>query len=71
MLRRLQAKWAIPPAVGEFAAFLVGKDGTVKLNVSEPITSGELFAIIDGMPVRAAEVAAEKQQTSDEPEKRD
>ncbi|SEH49334.1 protein of unknown function [Rhizobium tibeticum] len=58
------------PTVGEFAAFLVGKDGTVKLKVSEPITRGELFAIIDGMPVRAAEVAAEKQQTSEEPETR-
>ncbi|KQV68310.1 DUF4174 domain-containing protein [Rhizobium sp. Root1220] len=43
------------PEAGEFAAFLVGKDGTVKLKVSEPINSGELFAIIDSMPVRAAE----------------
>ncbi|ACI53682.1 conserved hypothetical protein [Rhizobium leguminosarum bv. trifolii WSM2304] len=42
--------------IGEFAAFLVGKDGTVKLKVSEPITDGELFAIIDSMPMRAAEV---------------
>ena len=42
--------------IGEFAAFLVGKDGTVKLKVSEPITDGELFAIIDTMPMRAAEV---------------
>ncbi|MDP9808245.1 hypothetical protein J2W42_001083 [Rhizobium tibeticum] len=42
----------------------------MKLKVSEPITRGELFAIIDGMPVRAAEVAAEKQQTSEEPETR-
>ncbi|MBX5181447.1 DUF4174 domain-containing protein [Rhizobium sp. NZLR5] len=41
--------------IGEFAAFLVGKDGTVKLKVSEPITAGELFAIIDSMPMRAAE----------------
>ncbi|ANM15731.1 hypothetical protein AMK06_CH00792 [Rhizobium sp. N541] len=41
--------------IGEFAAFLVGKDGTVKLKVSEPITDGELFAIIDSMPMRAAE----------------
>ncbi|MBD9445950.1 MULTISPECIES: DUF4174 domain-containing protein [Rhizobium] len=59
------------PTAGEFAAFLVGKDGTVKLKVSEPVTSAELFAIIDSMPVRAAEVAAEKQQTSEESEKRD
>lgn len=43
------------PEVGEFAAFLLGKDGTVKLKASEPIASGELFAIIDSMPVRAAE----------------
>ncbi|MBB3592441.1 hypothetical protein FHX08_002785 [Rhizobium sp. BK529] len=43
------------PDMGEFAAFLVGKDGTVKLKVSEPISAGELFAIIDSMPVRAAE----------------
>ncbi|MBX5043619.1 DUF4174 domain-containing protein [Rhizobium lentis] len=41
--------------IGEFAAFLIGKDGTVKLKVSEPITNGELFAIIDSMPQRAAE----------------
>jgi hypothetical protein len=41
--------------VGEFAVFLVGKDGTVKLNVDEPITTGELFAIIDAMPMRAAD----------------
>lgn len=43
------------PDTGEFAAFLLGKDGTVKLKASEPISAGELFAIIDSMPVRAAE----------------
>ncbi|RUM25973.1 DUF4174 domain-containing protein [Rhizobium vallis] len=43
------------PEAGEFAAFLLGKDGTVKLKASEPIANGELFAIIDSMPVRAAE----------------
>lgn len=43
------------PDPGEFAAFLLGKDGTVKLKASEPVTSAELFAIIDSMPVRAAE----------------
>ncbi|MGV4793025.1 DUF4174 domain-containing protein [Rhizobium sp. F40D2] len=42
--------------IGEFASFLVGKDGTVKLKVSEPITDRELFAIIDSMPMRAADV---------------
>ncbi|ARM87096.1 hypothetical protein RHEC894_CH00754 [Rhizobium sp. CIAT894] len=48
--RKLEA-----PEAGEFAAFLVGKDGTVKLKVSEPIANAELFAIIDSMPMRAAE----------------
>ena len=43
------------PETGEFAAFLLGKDGTVKLKASEPIAAGELFAIIDSMPMRAAE----------------
>lgn len=47
------------PDLGEFAAFLFGKDGTVKLNVSEPITSSELFAIIDSMPMRAAEAVSQ------------
>lgn len=48
------------PDTGEFAAFLLGKDGTVKLKASEPVTSGELFAIIDSMPVRAAEAVAQE-----------
>ncbi|WP_434729820.1 DUF4174 domain-containing protein [Rhizobium binae] len=43
------------PEAGEFAGYLLGKDGTVKLKLSEPITNGELFAIIDSMPMRAAE----------------
>lgn len=43
------------PEVGVFAAILVGKDGSVKLRAVEPMTSGELFATIDGMPMRAAE----------------
>ncbi|MBB4227712.1 DUF4174 domain-containing protein [Rhizobium mongolense] len=43
------------PEAGEFGAALVGKDGTVKLKVSEPVSNGELFAIIDSMPMRAAE----------------
>lgn len=43
------------PDAGDFHAVLVGKDGTVKLKVSEPVSNGELFAIIDSMPMRAAE----------------
>lgn len=49
------------PDTGEFAAFLLGKDGTVKLKASEPISAGELFAIIDSMPVRAAEAIRQDQ----------
>ncbi|ANK90284.1 hypothetical protein AMK01_CH00773 [Rhizobium sp. N6212] len=48
------------PETGEFAAFLVGKDGTVKLKVSEPINSGELFIIIDSMPLRAEMLKSDK-----------
>jgi hypothetical protein len=47
---------AAPPA-GEFMAFLVGKDGTVKLTIGEPISAAELFTIIDAMPMRSAEAA--------------
>lgn len=43
------------PDAGDFHAALIGKDGTVKLKVSEPVSNGELFAIIDSMPMRAAE----------------
>ncbi|MET0747656.1 MAG: DUF4174 domain-containing protein [Rhizobium sp.] len=43
------------PDAGIFAAVLVGKDGSVKLRAVEPITAGELFVTIDGMPMRAAE----------------
>ncbi|MDQ0559658.1 hypothetical protein QO004_001436 [Rhizobium mesoamericanum] len=59
------------PTAGEFAAYLVGKDGTVKLKLSEPISRDELLAIIDSMPVRAAEIASDKQQTCEESGKRD
>lgn len=40
---------------GTFHAALIGKDGTVKLKASEHVSNGELFAIIDSMPMRAAE----------------
>jgi hypothetical protein len=47
---------AAPPP-GEFMAFLVGKDGTVKLTIGEPISAAELFTIIDAMSMRSAEAA--------------
>jgi hypothetical protein len=47
---------AAPPP-GEFMTFLIGKDGTVKLTIGEPISAAELFTIIDAMPMRSAEAA--------------
>ena len=52
------ANGAHRPHTGEFSTFLVGKDGTVKLATRQPISTGELFAIIDAMPMRAAENSA-------------
>ncbi len=63
--RDLAAPGSDAPQAGEFAAVLVGKDGTVKLNVHEPISSGELFAIIDAMPMRAAEGPASDKSSPD------
>lgn len=54
--RALADDLAAPPP-GEFMAFLVGKDGTVKLTVGQPITAAELFVIIDAMPMRSDEAA--------------
>jgi hypothetical protein len=47
---------AAPPP-GEFMTFLIGKDGTVKLTIGEPISAAELFTIIDAMSMRSAEAA--------------
>jgi hypothetical protein len=44
----------------EAAAFrfrLVGKDGEVKLDRARPVSTPELFGIIDAMPMRRAEAA--------------
>ena len=43
-------------AVGEFQAILVGKDGTEKLRSDAPLSADELFAVIDAMPMRQAEM---------------
>lgn len=48
------------PVPGEFAMELVGKDGTAKLKVAEPVSAAELFAIIDSMPMRAAEAGRQQ-----------
>ena len=41
---------------GEFAAILVGKDGTEKFRSDEPVRPETLFALIDAMPMRRREV---------------
>ena len=35
---------------------LVGKDGSVKLRSDEPLDLTEVFQVIDGMPMRQAEM---------------
>ncbi len=40
----------------EFRAILVGKDGTVKLDRDDPVTSEDLFDLIDSMPMRRREL---------------
>lgn len=41
----------------QFWLILIGKDGSTKLSRSESISNQELFAIIDGMPMRKQEMA--------------
>ena len=41
---------------GAFTVVLVGKDGGVKLQQSGPVTSAEIFGLIDSMPMRQREM---------------
>lgn len=41
---------------GSFALRLIGKDGSVKLSTESPTPSQEIFALIDSMPMRKAEI---------------
>lgn len=41
-----------------FRLRLIGKDGGVKLDQAEPIEASALFALIDAMPMRRAEMSA-------------
>ncbi len=50
----LRAEFDLAP--GKFAALLIGKDGGVKLQRAEPVRADALFTLIDGMPMRQAEV---------------
>lgn len=41
-----------------FTLVLMGKDGTEKLRSDKPVTTRELFELIDSMPMRQAEMRA-------------
>ncbi len=40
----------------EFSLILIGKDGAEKLRSDKPVTTTELFELIDAMPMRQAEM---------------
>ena len=51
---RLRQRYRI--SSDEFAAVLVGKDGTVRLRTNRPIDTAQLFTTIDSMPMRQREM---------------
>ncbi|MHB2210367.1 DUF4174 domain-containing protein [Methylobacterium sp. CM6257] len=56
--RALRAQLGLP--AGSFRAVLVGKDGGAKLDAEEPVAPQKLFATIDAMPMRRAEMRARR-----------
>lgn len=46
----------VKEALDGFTFLLIGKDGTVKLKTDEPVPMRQLFGLIDGMPMRQAEM---------------
>ena len=48
-------KFAVDPAL--FRAILVGKDGSVKLDRNRVVADGDLFQLIDSMPMRRYEMS--------------
>lgn len=42
--------------IDDFVFILIGKDGTVKLRANEPVSSEDLFSLIDRMPMRKEEM---------------
>lgn len=51
-------------AEGPFQFILIGKDGGVKLRSTEVVGMKHLFALIDGMPMRKAEMKRQKEEKS-------
>ncbi len=59
-LRERDLEIAVQPAAGgTFEVVLIGRDGGEKLRANAPVPPAELFALIDTMPMRRAEMAAE------------
>ena len=42
--------------IASFAGLLVGKDGTVKHRFEQPVEPGELYRLVDAMPMRRREM---------------
>lgn len=51
---RLRTAFDVPEQ--GYALLLIGKDGGVKLRSKEPVAAEDLFALIDGMPMRQREM---------------
>jgi hypothetical protein len=49
-----------------FRFILIGKDGGEKLSSEKPVTLEQLFALIDGMPMRRYEVKIKKASSKDQ-----
>lgn len=56
---RLQQQFNVPP--GRFTVILVGKDGTEKYRTDSLLIPKALFAIVDAMPMRKAEMKKQQQ----------
>jgi hypothetical protein len=53
-VRELRQRWQLPP--NEWLVALVGKDGEVKASFTRVVDAGEIFALIDAMPMRQREL---------------
>ncbi|MCB9290994.1 MAG: DUF4174 domain-containing protein [Lewinellaceae bacterium] len=53
--KSLYSTYEVPPGTG-FTFMLIGKDGTEKMRKKRPVAAGELFSLIDSMPMRKAEM---------------
>lgn len=59
-VRQLQEEFEIDPA--DFVIILVGKDGGVKLRQEEYTPMGDIFDLIDSMPMRQREMKEENEE---------